>query len=232
MEAAGVQLKLFLQPLTDIHLHSHLDFEISPNGDIRYVYLFLVIAFIVLMLACINFMNLSTARSEYRSKEIGMRKVVGANRGELIGQFLGESTLLASIAIVIAGVMVEILLPSFEAFVERDLVVDYLKSRDTLLVLIGSFVVCRRAIRKLSGTVSVLRFQPVLVRSGGVDGRRIQKKSSLAKDAHVVVQFSVSTILIVGTGVVDDQAELHSKQASWDFSNDHVIIVPYGNSAM
>ena len=121
MEAAGVQLKLFLQPLTDIHLHSHLDFEISPNGDIRYVNLFLVIAFIVLMLACINFMNLSTARLEYRSMEIGMRKVVGANRGELIGQFLGESTLLASIAIVIAGVMVEILLPSFEAFVERDL---------------------------------------------------------------------------------------------------------------
>ena len=80
LKASGIQLKPFLQPLTDIHLRSHLESEISPNGDIRYVYLFLIIALFVLILACINFMNLSTARSATRSKEVGMRKVVGANR--------------------------------------------------------------------------------------------------------------------------------------------------------
>ena len=94
-KALGYKIDYFLQPLTDIHLRSHLESEISPNGDIRYVYLFLIIALFVLILACINFMNLSTARSATRSKEVGMRKVVGANRTQLIRQFMGESILLA-----------------------------------------------------------------------------------------------------------------------------------------
>ncbi|MDE2890863.1 MAG: ABC transporter permease [Gemmatimonadota bacterium] len=221
MEAAGIRLKLFLQPLTDIHLHSHLDFEISPNGDIRYIYLFLVIAFIVLVLACINFMNLSTARSEYRSMEIGLRKVVGANRGELTAQFLGESTLLASIAIVIAGVMVEILLPSFEAFVERDLVVGFLKSRDVLLALIG--------IALFTGLFSgsypaffLSSLKPVLVFRGVMDAG--SKRSGLRKTL-IIVQFAISVILVIGTGLIYDQAD-YVRNRRLGFRKEHIVVMP------
>ena len=221
IEAAGIHLKLFLQPVTDIHLHSHLDFEISPNGDIRYIYLFLVIAFIVLMLACINFMNLSTARSVYRSKEIGMRKVVGANRGELIGQFLGESTLLASIATLIACVMVEILLPSFEAFVERDLVFDVLRSRDVLLVLVGIVLIAGA----LSGGYPALfltAFQPVAALKGVTDA---SLKKPRTQKTLVVVQFTISIVLVIGTGVVYDQAGfIRNKRLG--FQKEHVVVMP------
>ena len=223
IEAAGIHLKLFLQPVTDIHLHSHLDFEISPNGDIRYIYLFLVIAFIVLMLACINFMNLSTARSENRSKEIGLRKVVGANRGELIGQFLGESTLLASIAIVIACVMVEILLPSFEAFVERDLAIDYLKSRDVLLALIG--------IALFTGVFSgsypaffLSALKPVLVFKGVMDAG---SKQSAMRKTLIIVQFAISVILVIGTGLVYDQAD-YIRNRRLGFRKEHIVVMPNG----
>ena len=226
MEAAGIRLKLFLQPLTDIHLHSHLDFEISPNGDIRYVYLFLAIALLVLLLACINFMNLSTARSENRSNEIGMRKVVGASRGELIGQFLGESTLLASIAIVIAGVMVEILLPSFEAFVERDLFVDFLKGRDVLLALIG--------IALFTGLFSgsypaffLSSLKPVLVFRGVTDAG--SKRSGLRKTL-IIFQFAISVILVIGTGLIYDQAD-YVRNRRLGFRKEHIVVMPNGGGA-
>ncbi len=225
IETAGIQLKPFLQPLADIHLHSGLEFEIGQHGDIRYVYLFLVIAAFVLLLACINFANLSTARSAYRSKEVGMRKVAGAYRGQLIFQFFGEAILLALIALVVAVVLVEILLPSFGAFVERDLVVNYLKSRDILLVLIAVLLFAG----VLSGSYPALflsSFQPVGALGGVSDA--VPKKTSLQKTL-VIVQFAVSTILIVGTGVVNDQAG-YIRNKRLGFRPDHVIMVPYGNS--
>ena len=137
LKSSGIQIKPFLQPLTDIHLHSHLEFEISPNGDIRYVYLFLVIALFVLVLACINFMNLSTARSATRSKEVGMRKVVGANRTQLIRQFMGESLLLALMALFLAVVLAEVSLPAFNAFIQRELVLDYTGNWHVVLALLS-----------------------------------------------------------------------------------------------
>ena len=223
LKAMGMQLKPFLQQLTDIHLHSHLEFEMSPNGDIRYVYFFLVIAFFVLLLACINFMNLSTARSVYRSKEIGMRKVVGANRGQLIGQFLGESMLLASFALIFAVVMVEILLPSFNGFVERDLVFDYLKSWDVLLALIGIALFTG----VLSGSYPALflsALKPVAVLKGMMDAG--SKKSAMRRTL-VIVQFAVSVILVIGTGLVYDQVD-YIRNKRLGFQKEHVVVMPYG----
>ena len=225
IKAAGIELKPFLQPVTDIHLHSHLEFEISPNGDIRYIYLFLVIAFLVLLLACINFTNLSTARSVYRSKEIGIRGAVGAVRRQLVFQFLGESTLLASIAIVIAVVMVEILLPSFNGFLDRDLVLNNLNARDVVLALIGILLFTG----VLSGCYPALFLSATRPAAGltGMIGAGA-KKSSLQRTL-VVVQFAISIILIIGTGVVYDQAGyIRSKRLG--FRKDHVIIVPYASS--
>ncbi len=225
IKAAGIELKLFLQPVADIHLHSHLEFEISPNGDIRYIYLFLLIAFLVLLLACINFTNLSTARSVYRSKEIGIRGAVGAVRRQLIFQFLGESTLLASIAVVIAVVMVEILLPTFNAFVERDLALNDLNGRDVGLALIGILLFTG----VLSGCYPAVFLSATRPVAGmkGMSGPGT-KKSSIQR-VLVVVQFTISIILIIGTGVVYDQAG-YIRKKRLGFRKDHVLIVPYGGS--
>lgn len=95
----GIELNPFLQPVTDIHLYSNLDAEMGANGDILYVYIFSALAVIIILIACINFMNLATARSANRAQEVGMRKVVGAQRGQLMQQFLGESVILALTAL-------------------------------------------------------------------------------------------------------------------------------------
>ena len=115
-EGASADSRLHLMRLTDIRLHSHLDAEQEPNSDIAYIYLFSAIAFFVLMVACINFMTLATARSASRAREVGMRKVVGAHRVQVIRQFLGESILLAFLALFLALALVEIALPAFKAF--------------------------------------------------------------------------------------------------------------------
>jgi len=111
--------KLQLQALTDIHLHSHLDSEIEANSDITYVYVFSIIALFILLIACVNFMNLATARSAGRAKEIGMRKVVGAQRNQLIRQFLGESIFTAVISLLIAVVIVLLIIPKFNQFIGK-----------------------------------------------------------------------------------------------------------------
>src|SRR6266404_9666359 len=103
--------KLNLQKLTDIHLYSHTDYEAEPNGDIKRVYIFAAIALFILLIACINYMNLSTARSTLRAREIGVRKVIGARKRELIFQFLSESVLLSWVAILIAFAFLYLTLP-------------------------------------------------------------------------------------------------------------------------
>src|SRR5919112_833738 len=102
---------LALQKLTDIHLYSHLDYEAEENGDIKRVYIFSAIAFFILLIACINYMNLSTARSALRAREIGVRKVVGAQRKEIIAQFLSESVLVAWMAMLLAFALTWVMLP-------------------------------------------------------------------------------------------------------------------------
>jgi putative ABC transport system permease protein len=103
----------FLQRLTDIHLHSHLSGELEANGDIRYVYIFSAVALIILFIACINYTNLTTARALDRAREVGMRKVIGAGRGQLVAQFLGESLLIALLAVVVACALVGLSMPFF-----------------------------------------------------------------------------------------------------------------------
>ena len=116
----GGEISNYLQPLTSIHLHSNLEGELGANGDIRYVYVFAAIGVFILIIACINFINLSTAGSANRAREVGLRKVVGAKRGMLIHQFLGESMLLALISMVFALVIVQIALPHFNNLTGRE----------------------------------------------------------------------------------------------------------------
>ena len=124
LKAAGVSKTLFTQPLPDIYLRSQIGNEIAPNGNIKYLYILGSIAGFILFIACINFMNLSTARSQKRAREVGVRKVLGANRGALIRQFLGESFIICLISFAIAGVLVYWLLPGLSHFTGKQLVMN------------------------------------------------------------------------------------------------------------
>ena len=121
----GYLYEFSMQSLTEIHLNSHLDYEIEPNSDIKYVYIFSIVAVFILLIACVNFMNLSTARSSTRSKEVGIRKVLGSNKAKLINQFLTESILITFFAVLIAATLVEVFLPAFSRFSGKSLHTDY-----------------------------------------------------------------------------------------------------------
>ena len=221
LKASGLA-RYFLQPLTDIHLHSHLGGEMSENSDIRYVYLFLIIAFFVLILACVNFMNLSTARSATRSKEVGMRKVVGANRTQLIRQFMGESILLALLALFFAIALVEISLPAFNAFIQRELVLDYTGNWHVVLTLLGVVLFAGLA----SGIYPALflsAFQPVEVLKSTL---KRGLKTTSSRKTLVVFQFVISIILIIGTVVVYHQAD-YIRNKKLGFNKELVIVMPY-----
>ena len=111
-----VSYKMELQPVQDIHLHSHLDYEISPNGNILYIYIFLCIGVLILVIACINYMNLATARAASRIREVGVRKSMGSGREEIARMFMTESLLLTFLSAVVATLLVWLLLPWFNAF--------------------------------------------------------------------------------------------------------------------
>ena len=220
-KAAGLTIKYFLQPLTDIHLHSHLEWEMSPNGDIRYVYLFLSIAFFVLVLACVNFMNLSTARSATRSKEVGMRKVVGANRSQLIRQFIGESIWLALVALLFAIVLVELSLPEFNAFIQRELALNYTGNWHIVLALL-SVALFAGLLSGIYPAFFLSAFQPVEVLK-----RMLTRglKTSSSRKTLVVFQFVISIILIIGTVVVYGQVD-YIRNKKLGFNKEHVIVMP------
>ncbi|HVS98105.1 MAG TPA: ABC transporter permease, partial [Puia sp.] len=157
--------KIFLQPLTDIHLRSHLDDELEPNGDINRVYVFSAIALFILLIACINYMNLSTARSALRAKEIGIRKVSGARRQELVMQFLCESVLLAYMAILLAGGLTVLAMPWIDSITGLQLSPDTILRTKVLIPLLVAPVV----VGVLSGlypAVFLSSFQPVKVLKG------------------------------------------------------------------
>ena len=219
---AGGFARYFLQPLTDIHLRSHLEGEMGENSDIRYVYLFLIIALFVLILACVNFMNLSTALSATRSKEVGMRKVVGANRTQLIRQFMGESILLALLALFFAIALVEVSLPAFNAFIQRELVLDYTGNWHVVLTLLG-VVLFAGLLSGIYPALFLSAFQPVEVLKSTM---KRGLKTSSSRKTLVVFQFVISIILIIGTVVVYHQAD-YIKNKKLGFNKEQVIVMPY-----
>ncbi|MGH7495375.1 MAG: ABC transporter permease [bacterium] len=201
-EKAIPKTTLHLQRLTDIHLHSQLDSEIEANGNIAYVYIFSAIAFFLLLIACINFMNLATARSANRAKEVGLRKVVGAERPQLIKQFLGETIVMALISLFLALVFVEIALPKFNAFAGKELA---LRSQ-SMLFITTSLLGIALFVGVLAGSYPAFflsHFQPVTV----LKGQKIGATKSRFRSTLVVFQFAISILLIIGMGIVYNQLE-------------------------
>jgi len=196
-------VKYSTQPLVDIQLYrpGRAGGEMKPTGSIDNVLLFSAIAGLILLIACINFMNLATAKSTQRAREVALRKVLGANRGQLIVQFLGESVMIALIGLVFGIVLVELVLPSFGDFVSKELMFNYADGM-TLAILLG--LVC------FVGVVGGV--YPALVLSGFLPARVLKANksaessgSAMLRTALVVVQFTISIALVVSTGVVYGQ---------------------------
>ena len=209
----GNDVGLYLQPLTDIHLRSDFTNNLEPGGDIRYVYIFGAIALFMLLIACINFMNLSTAGASKRAKEVGIRKVLGSVQQELVGQFLLESILLTSFALVLALVLVKIALPLFNDLADKQLSLLYLSSPVFVLGLVGFGLL----VSVLAGSYPAFflsSFKPVSVLKTKfmANGKGIGLRSSL-----VVFQFIISISLIVGTTVVYQQLSyIQNKKLGYD----------------
>jgi putative ABC transport system permease protein len=215
-----------LQPLEDIHLFSHLDYEINPNSDISYIYIFSAIAVFVLLIACINFMNLATARSANRGREVGMRKVLGAHRIQLIKQFLGESMILCVISAAIAVLIVEIVLPAFNAFSGKALSTNYFTDGR----LLGGLALITLTVGILSGIYPAFflsGFDPVKVMKGSLERGG---KSSAFRKVLVVVQFAISIVLIIGTIICFQQLN-YLRNSGLGFNKDQVVMLPaYGTA--
>jgi putative ABC transport system permease protein len=187
---------LHLQRLGDIHLTSDRDGEWRANGSIAVVYTFSAVALFVLLIACINFMNLTTARSTQRAREVGVRKVVGATRKQLIVQFMGESIMLTAFAMLLAVALVEMVLPSFAAFLEKPLAISLADPASLLLLLAGIAIV--GAFAGSYPAFYLSKFRPVEVLKGPASGAG----SVLLRKALVVTQFATSIALLIATGVV------------------------------
>jgi len=217
----GNKYELTLMSIRDIHLHSDLVGELEANGDIIYVYMFGIIALLILVIACVNFMNLSTARSATRAKEVGVRKVMGSLRGHLIKQFLLESLLISLLSFIIAIAIAWITIPMFNDLAMKDLHLPFLSSRFWIVLAACSFLIGFLAGIYPAFVLSAFRPIAVLKANNATTSR------SLLRDGMVVFQFAISILLIVGTITVNRQlGYIQNKKIGFDKSQ--VIIVKDG----
>ncbi len=219
-KGAEIKTSYLLNPLKRLRLFAIMG-EGEIVGNIMYVYIFSIIAFLVLLIACINFMNLSTARSAIRAREIGLRKVVGAQRGHIIRQFFGESLLYTVFALLLALILTAIFLPVFNVLTGKQLSLSILGTQSVLLAVIGITLLTGF----LSGSYPALllsSFRPVRT-LGSSPGSK--PKSSFLRKTLVVVQFSLSVFLIIGAGVVYNQVEF-MKSMDVGYNKEHVLLIP------
>jgi len=217
--STGTQLNLW--PLSSIHLTSHLDSEVEPNSDVTYIYVYSAVALFVLLIACFNFMNLSTAHASRRAKEVGIRKVLGAYRLLLIRQFLGESILISFIALMVALGGVHLLLPWFNAFVAKSLALNYAGNWPGLLALASIAVIVGMA-AGVYPAFFLSAFQPASVLKGETARGRAGLKF---RSILVVTQFAISIALIVSMGIVYDQLEFMRKK-NLGFDKEMIVYLP------
>ena len=207
------EMNLYLQQLKDIHLHSNLTNELGINSSAEYVYIFTVIAIFILIIACINFMNLSTARSSIRAREVGMRKVLGALRGHLVKQFFSESFIFSILSFVLALFIVYFAMPFFNNLAGREISVNYLE-QPWLLIILFSLVIFVGIVSGSYPSVVLSSFLPVNVLKGTITKGT---KGSIFRNTLVIFQFTISIILIIGTIVIYNQINfLKNKELGFD----------------
>lgn len=199
----GISIKYELQPIADIHLHSKIQDEAESGGDISYIYIFGAIACFMIIIACINYMNLATARSTNRAKEVGVRKVMGALKKQLITQFITESVLIALISLLVSLAIIYLLLPSFNDLANKSMPFDYILQAPVLLSLVGIIVF----VGILGGSYPAFylsSFNPVSVLKGKVSSKG---GSVLFRKTLVIAQFSISIFMLISTLIVFDQLD-------------------------
>jgi putative ABC transport system permease protein len=219
LKRAAIVKGHFIQRMKDIYLHSNIGNEIAPNGNIRYLYIMGSIAAFVLFIACINFMNLSTARSEKRAREVGVRKVIGAGRGSLIRQFLGESFLLCLLALTVALILTQSLLPVFNQLTQKDL---HLFQHLTLLYWVGGLAILTGLLSGLYPAFYLSSFRPAIVLKGKIMN---SWSATTLRKGLVVFQFTISVALILGAIVIGSQLS-YLKNKDLGFKKDQQLIIP------
>ncbi|MFD1187090.1 ABC transporter permease [Pontibacter rugosus] len=225
----NAQMRFIAQPLKEVHFDTRYVGDRSPSGNISYIYIFGAVAAFLLLIASINYMNLATARSAKRAKEVGLRKVVGAERSQIISQFLSESLLLTLVAVLLALALVQIFIPEFNELTEKHFASDFFLQWEFLVALL--------AIVLLVGVVAgsypaffLSAFKPSDVLKSD---KQPKGGSATLRRALVVVQFSISLILMIGTIVVFTQMHF-LKNADLGFNKEQVLVVdvPNGDSTL
>lgn len=225
-ENESAKMKYLLQSLTSVHVNMEPGYELPTDSDSAHIYIFAGIALIILLIACINFINLSTARASMREKEIGIRKIVGANRLQLIKQLLGESVILALLATIISIPIVETLLPVFNRYAGKELI--FLHQNNTLF-LFGLFVFAL-IIGVLAGSYPALfisSFKPLSILNGRFFNYKANTKIGLRR-LLVIIQFIIAIFFIVCTVVMHNQ--LHFlKDKNLGYEKNNLVVIPIDN---
>lgn len=219
-DAQRESITMYLQKLTDIHLHSRLDYEIQPNSNHSYVVVLSIIAVFLLVIAAINFMNLSTATAGARLKEIGIRKVSGADRGRLFQHFLGESLAITLSAMLLALLLVELALPGFNNMTGKQMRFDYLLDPVNLLYIMGLWLV----LGLMAGAYPAFylsSFKPISILKGNHYGL---VKGGWARKALVIFQFTIAIGLIIGTVMIYRQISF-LRDAKLGFNPENILLV-------
>src|SRR5450432_1179890 len=218
-------MRFYAQPIVDIHLHSEMEREPEELGSMSYIWTFSAVAFFMLLIACINYMNLTTARSARRAKEIGIRKVTGSRRGQLIAQFLGESVLTAMAAVVLSFILIVLLFPVFNSISGKSFSITNLLQPFNILLILG--------IGLFTGLIGgsypafyLSSFQPVSILKGALSkaSGNINLRRTL-----VVLQFSISMIMLICTWIVYSQLTfLRKKDLGFDKNQVMTVTVNTG----
>jgi putative ABC transport system permease protein len=209
-----------LQPLTDIHLHSHLSGEFEANGNATNVSIFSITAVFILLIACINFVNLTTARSSLRSREIGVRKVVGSSRLQLIKQYLSESFMLSFLALLLGVILVQCLLPYFRNITGCDLSIRVFQN----WIILPGFIAFGLVIGLMSGCYPAFYLSALRPVSALKGKPQEGLKSSWLRNGLVVFQFSISIILIIGTCIVYKQLK-YIQNSNLGFEKEQMVVI-------
>jgi len=218
-EEAGNSYGYKVQKMTDIHLHSDLQYELEPNGNSLYVYVFLVAAILMLAMAGVNFMNLATARSTTRAREVGLRKVVGSKRRQLVIQFLTESVLLSFLALIAAVALVYLFLPAYNNMIQLRLQFDIFE-QSWIIPLLILFAI---SVGIAAGTYPALilaSFKPAVVFSS----EKFSSGRSLLRRILIVLQFTVTIVILIGTIVVNRQLHYMQKKDP-GFTKDKLLLI-------
>ena len=219
LKKAGYTKTLFMQPLKGIYLHSSIGNEIASNGNIKYLYILGSIAAFILLIACINFMNLSTAKSEKRAREVGVRKVMGAGKSSLIKQFMGESLIMCLIALVLGLIMARLFLPLFNTLTEKEL---HFFNDSRYLYTIIALTVVTGLLAGLYPAFYLSAFKPVLVLKGKLANNF---SATFIRKGLVVFQFAVSACLILAAIVIWKQLKFVQQQ-QLGFNKEQQLVLP------